>query len=261
MAPNVHSLVSLHDDFIRKNKDDVNNNNVRVNKCSKQDMINIKRIRSLVQEQSLLNHAILAFVQLQLADYFDMARPLKVECVAFKAQCDPKNLGRLLRALEMTGLVESTDNGYFRLSEIGSYFRSDHPMSVLNYVKLVRSEEYDKVLRLLPDLVRQGGEDAWSTAFGRPFFAHAKANKGFGRVFNGAMTFLSRYQGEAVINEAEKRGLFRGFDHIVDIGGGHGSFAGLVKSVADATSRITVQDLTEVVASLRFLEATTSVRS
>jgi DNA-binding MarR family transcriptional regulator len=152
---------------------------------------------------------------------------------------------RLLRALSSLGLLEESSDRRFSLTAAGELLQADHPMSLRGVARLEEGPTHYAVWKHLPDVVREGEPDGFQREFGHAIFEHAGADPDYAERFNEAMTGLSRIE-SAWVTELLADVAFDQFDHVCDVGGGHGH---LLCSLLQGTDRTegTVLELPGVV--------------
>lgn len=164
--------------------------------------------------------------------------------------CDQLDLDRdrgyrLLRALSSLDLLEATDDRRFSLTEAGELLSADHPMSLRGVARLEEGPTHYAVWTHLTDLVREGAPDGFQREFGHPIFEHADADPDYAERFYESMTSLSRVESEWVSGLLEPADV-AAFDHVCDVGGGHGHLLCTLLQDADGTVG-TVLELPDVV--------------
>ncbi|PJK31246.1 methyltransferase [Minwuia thermotolerans] len=143
------------------------------------------------------------------------------ETVAAERSLDPALTYRLLRALGAIGLLAEDAAGRFRLTEAGRLLQADHPQSLRGVTLLEEGPEHYTIWRHLPDMVREGRQNAFHREFGRHAFEHAGVDPAYEQVFDAAMTSYSGLQSGLVL-EALAQYDFSGCETICDVGGGRG---------------------------------------
>ncbi len=132
---------------------------------------------------------------------------------------EPRSLYRLLRALAAIGILREAGNGRFELTEVGAYLRSDVDGSHAHIAKLFGRSNLWAAWGELLQCIKSGspafdhvhGEDVWSYRARRPEES---------AIFDAAMGAGTSAFAEAVMAVTD----FGSFAHIVDVGGGDGSF-------------------------------------
>ncbi len=141
--------------------------------------------------------------------------------VATDLKLDPAFAYRLMRALGTIDLLAEDDKRRFRLTEAGELLRADHPTSLQGVALLEEGPEHYAIWRHLPDMIREGKQNAFMREYGRHAFDHAVADPGYERVFDAAMTSFSGAQ-TAWVLEALAHYDFSKVKSVCDIGGGRG---------------------------------------
>jgi hypothetical protein len=165
------------------------------------------------------------FAELGIADLLHgQARPL--EDLARATGTDRSALGRFLRCAAALGFVTCTarsDEGEamaYALTAFGALLRSDHPMSQRAAARLngapYRYQPWGHLLQIL----RSGSAVGFSPSAERGTLAYLADKPELLEVFHRAMTDLSAGQNRAIARAYD----FRAFTHVVDLGGGEGSF-------------------------------------
>ncbi|WP_280447790.1 methyltransferase [Nocardia cyriacigeorgica] len=175
---------------------------------------------------------------LRIAD-FVAEGPLPVEELAHRSDTDADALARLLRHLVCHGVFTEPSPGTFGENEIAALLRSDHPSRMRGYLDLDGFfGRMDLVFTGLLHTVRTG-KPAWQEVFGAPFWHYLHTHPAMSAAFDEAMA-SGRLADEA-----------SGYDwssarHIVDVGGGTGTFLAHVLE-AHPEARGTLVDLPETV--------------
>jgi hypothetical protein len=128
---------------------------------------------------------------------------------------------RLLRALGALDLLREEDGRRFSITEAGRYLLSDHPQTLRGVTLLEEGPEHYALWKHLPDMIRDGVQNAFVREFGRMAFEHAVVDSDYARVFDEAMSSYSSSQTTWVL-EALDGFDFASVAHICDVGGGHG---------------------------------------
>ncbi|WP_447979281.1 methyltransferase [Candidatus Nitrospira bockiana] len=128
---------------------------------------------------------------------------------------------RLLRALASLGLLVEEPGRRFQLTDAGRYLLADHPETFRGMALLEEGPEHYALWKHLPDMVRDGKQNAFVREFGRMAFEHAEADATYAAVFNEAMSSYSTVQTAAAI-KALAGVDFGSVRTVCDIGGGHG---------------------------------------
>ena len=134
---------------------------------------------------------------------------------------DPVLTYRLMRALSAIGLLDEDANRTFAVTDAGRLLQSDHPESMRGMTLLEEGPEHYAIWTHLPDMIRDGRQNAFDREFGRHAFEHANVDETYAEVFDAAMSSYSGMQ-SALVLEALKDYDFSGVGSICDIGGGRG---------------------------------------
>jgi hypothetical protein len=147
--------------------------------------------------------------------------PTSASAIAESLNLDPTMCYRLLRGLGSLGLLKEDDSRNFSLTPTGDLLRSGHPQSLRGVTLLEEGSEHYALWKHLPDMVRDGRQNAFLREFGRMAFDHAALDGAYGEVFNQAMSSYSGAQTDWFL-EALKNYDFSSVSHVCDVGGGHG---------------------------------------
>lgn len=177
------------------------------------------------------------------------------ETIAVELDADPSLMYRLLRALASLGLLVEDRARRFSISEAGALLRADHPQSLKYMALLEEGPEHYALWRHLPQMIRDGKQNAFVREFGAMAFEYARRNSRYGLVFHQAMTSYSAMQ-SALVLDALRDYDFSGVDTLCDVGGGHGHLVCAFLSAHPHLSGI-VLELPEVVSDSSGLWAAT----
>ncbi len=168
--------------------------------------------------------AIFVVAKLGIADLLKDG-PKSVEELANATQTHAPTLYRILRALANQGIFVETETCQFTLSPLAELLKTSAPFSLRNYAILdgsgYRFQAWSNLLQSV-----QTGEPAIKHAYGMNSFEYYQQHPEDSKVFNEAMTSLSKMDVTAVCDAFD----FSNFHTIVDVGGGHGYLlAGILK--------------------------------
>ncbi|MDI5961738.1 methyltransferase [Streptomyces sp. SL13] len=186
--------------------------------------------------------AVRAAVRLGVADALAEG-PVTVEDLAAAVGCEPRPLGRLLRALSSYGVFDELPDGRFRHTDMSRMLREEAPDS-LHYVALWCTEPWtwDAWPRL--DEAVRSGRTVFPELYGKEFFDYLHTDAAdSARVFDRAMTHSSRQSARDVAAALDLTGV----EEVVDIGGGQGH---VLAALLEKHPRVrgTLLDLPKVVA-------------
>jgi hypothetical protein len=128
---------------------------------------------------------------------------------------------RLLRALGTLELLREEDKRRFSITEAGKYLLSDHPQTLRGITLLEEGPEHYALWKHLPEMIREGAQNAFVREFGRMAFEHAVVDSDYAQVFDEAMSSYSSSQTNWVL-EALEECDFSNATHLCDAGGGQG---------------------------------------
>ncbi len=173
-----------------------------------------------------LSMAISTAAQLGVADELASGPKTAAE-IAAKIDVKPDALYRLMRATAGTGVFRLLPDGRFEQTELSEPLRSDAPDSVRAMAMMLLDDWHHASWGQLPWCVKTG-QPAPFNVYGKHLFELMQEHPEKGVNFNNAMSQLSTPQAAAVVEAYD----FSGFQHIVDVGGGHGYLlAQILKSV------------------------------
>jgi hypothetical protein len=153
---------------------------------------------------------------------------------------------RLLRALGTLDLLREEAGRRFSITEAGRFLLADHPQTLRGMTLLEEGPEHYALWKHLPDMIRDGVQNAFVREFGRMAFAHAVEDAGYARVFDEAMSSYSSSQTAWALAALEEND-FSDTRHLCDVGGGHGHLiCGFLQKYPHLSG--TVLDRPEVVA-------------
>jgi len=165
-----------------------------------------------------ISQTVYAVAELQLADHLADG-PRTVAELAEATDCDETALYRLLRATASFGVFRELEDGRFDLTPMADALRTDVPGSQRDLVLLNGDEmswaPYGEIVHSV-----RTGEPAFRKVFGRSYFEHLGAHPESAQLFDRAMTQMSRFTTDALLDELD----LSGFTTVVDVGGGRGYF-------------------------------------
>lgn len=187
-----------------------------------------------------------AGTELGVFDRLDKVSPKTAETLAAELHVDSSLLYRLLRAEAAIGLLNEDRAQRFTLTDEGDLLRSEHPQSLKSMARLEEGPQHYALWKHLPEMVRDGKQNAFVREFGVMAFAHARKNRDYNERFTHAMSSYSAVQ-SALALEALRGSDFSEIRSFCDIAGGHGH---LMCSILRAHPHLSgvVFDLPEVVA-------------
>jgi O-methyltransferase/methyltransferase family protein len=149
--------------------------------------------------------------------------PRTSDDLADSAGLHPSALYRLLRALASLGVLEEDESRSFKLTPLGDGLRSEAPDSLAAWTAYEGSHVNWETWGNLAESVRTG-ETAYRLLFGVDSWTHRASHPEDQALFDRAMVSLTGAASQAVANAYD----FSRFRCVVDVGGGHGGFLGVV---------------------------------
>lgn len=137
-----------------------------------------------------------------------------------------RNTYRLLRSLAGIGLLAESAGGQaaaqFALTGTGECLCTGHPSNLRDVSLLQDGAEHTAIWKHLPDMVREGWQNAFRREYGASAFEYADTHEEYSRVFDAAMASYSAQQAAAAV-EALADFDFTGVEQVCDVGGGRGT--------------------------------------
>jgi len=171
-----------------------------------------------------LSQAIHVAATLKIADLLADG-PRGSDDLAVKTETDAGALYRLLRTLAAAGVFREESEKRFSLTPLGEGLRSDAPAPVAPWAALIGRANYWQAWGDLLHSVKTG-QNAFRHVHGERVWDYRKRHPEEGRMFNAAMTGLSRQVSDAVIGAYD----FGSFGMVVDVGGGCGALLASILS-------------------------------
>jgi hypothetical protein len=169
-------------------------------------------------------------------------KPLGLDELARRVECDPDALGRLLRALIGRGIFKQLRDGRYDLTPLAQTLRWDAPDSMAALACFIGSPQDREHWSHLVDAIRTG-QSVIPRLRGIEGFEWFASEPELSEVFNQAMTNFS----EMAVDPVTAAYDFSGYGTIVDVAGGHGRLlAGIL--AAAPTAKGVLFDLPQVVA-------------
>lgn len=163
--------------------------------------------------------------RLAIADQLS-ARPMDSVALASRIGAHPDGLYRLLRALEVLGVVREPRPGTFTLTASGELLRKDSPSGLHDDILMNVDLSWSEWERL-EDTIRSG-RPTTPQVRGMTFFEHLHHSPEQTRLFNRVMKNMVGAMAEAVVEAYD----FTRFQRIVDVGGGTGQLLSVILQAA-----------------------------
>ncbi len=182
--------------------------------------------------------------ELGVADFIT-DEPADESELASRCGVDADALGRVLRLLCDHGVFERADGGFCH-SPASELLRTDHPMSMRGFPRMMGLPVFQTVIERLSHSVRTGSPSI-ETVEPEGLWAYLQHRPGEYEIFGQAMTAKAVADIAAVLGAYD----FGRFGTIADIGGGRGH---LLRAVLDAvpSAEGVLFDLPEVIAAVDF---------
>lgn len=155
--------------------------------------------------------------KLGLADHLADG-PKTVDELAAATAAHAPSLYRLLRALAGIDVVRQDAHGKFELTPFGEALQSNAPGSLRSTAIVELGDDHYAAWENLLHSVRTG-ETAFDAKFGMPIWKFYEQNPENGSNFDRCMTELTGAIHDAILETYD----FAPFQHLTDIGGGHGA--------------------------------------
>jgi C-methyltransferase len=162
--------------------------------------------------------------ELGVADHIDGA-PVPAKELAAKCGANEGALDRALMLLAAHGVFNRVGDAYAH-TDASRLLRSDHPMSMRAFPRMMGMASFNASLGLLEHSVRTG-EPAFDLVDPDGVFAHLQRHDDEARIFDASMTAKAAGDTAAVLAAYD----FNRFSTIADIGGGRGH---LLRAVLEA---------------------------
>lgn len=166
------------------------------------------------------SHVLYAGVKLGVFDVI-ADEPTPAHEITDAVDIDPELGYRLLRALTSVEVLNEGPNRTFSLTPAGELLTTDHPETVHDFILFEGHPMHASLWSRLPDLIREGDQNAFVQEFGSPLFDYFETNPEYAAVFNDGMSSYSRMHTTSV-QELFADVEFGDGSHVCDVGGGHG---------------------------------------
>jgi O-methyltransferase domain/Dimerisation domain len=164
-----------------------------------------------------VSQAIHTAAELRLSDLLAQ-QPMTVGDLATAAECDPRSLHRLLRALASVGVYEELPDGRFASTPLGDQLRSDVPGTHHALATFSGRPYWWQAWSALPHSIRTG-QNAFRFVHGRDSWEYKAEHPEESAVFDANMTANSVRAGAAIVRAYD----FGRFATVVDVAGGRGA--------------------------------------
>jgi len=143
--------------------------------------------------------------------------PKTAEELAQQTKVHARSLYRLLRACASVGVFSEDNEKRFSLTPLAEPLLSNAPGSLRAFAVMITTDWQYQTWAELPYSVKTG-KPVFDKVHGMSSFEYFWSNEKAGKEFNDAMTSISAFTCEAVLNSYD----FSTSSNLVDVGGGHG---------------------------------------
>ncbi|MEV4702085.1 methyltransferase [Actinoplanes sp. NPDC049316] len=172
----------------------------------------------LLTDGKRISQVVHVLAELGVADHLADG-PRTVADLAKATDTHPDALARVLRVAAGFGVFAEQEDGRYALTPVAEALRSDTPDSQRDLVLFNGDEMLWRSYGELMHTVRTG-RPAFDKVYGRTFFEHLEAEPAAGRLFDRAMTQMSRATATLFVGQYD----FSRYASVVDVGGGNGLF-------------------------------------
>jgi hypothetical protein len=193
----------------------------------------------------LVTQALRVVAELGVADLLAAKAACSIDELAAETNTHAPSLYRFMRALASCGVFAETDERVFELTPMAELLRTDVEGSLRDLAIFMGADWHWRVWGEAPYSARTG-RVAWEHVHGKEVFPYFAENKEAARVFDNAMTSLSKMVAEAVVAAYD----FSSVSKLADIAGGHGSLLAAILQ-ANAHLKGLLFDVPQVIADAR----------
>ncbi|HEX5905324.1 MAG TPA: methyltransferase [Candidatus Nitrosocosmicus sp.] len=167
-----------------------------------------------------------------LFDYLT-TNPIDIRQIAQDLNLNETMTYRILRAIATLGYVkEEKDARKFSITPLGELLKKDHPHTLQGVLLLEEGPEHYQIWKHLPQMIKDGQQNAFSSEYGINLFEYAAKNSEYSKIFNNAMSSYSAIHTTMVL-EALNDYDFSKVSRICEIGGGQGHLSSHLHSKYD----------------------------
>jgi hypothetical protein len=188
-----------------------------------------------------VSRAIYTAAKLGLSDLVNDG-PKSVDDLAKSTRSHPQSLYRLMRALASVGVFEEIEPRRFATTPLGQTLITDRPGTLRYFAIAELGQEHYSAWEEFPYSIRTG-HLAFLEKFKEPVWQYYATHSDEADVFNRSMSTLTEWVTDAILKVYD----FSGFDKIVDVGGGLGTFLTALLAAAP-TAHGVVFDAPQVIA-------------
>ncbi|VFJ14948.1 methyltransferase [Candidatus Nitrosocosmicus franklandus] len=186
-----------------------------------------------------------AGAKIGLFDYLT-TNPTDVRQIAQDLNLNEAMTYRILRSIASLGYAkEEKNNRKFSITSYGELLKKDHPQTLQGVLLLEEGPEHYQVWKHLPQMIKDGKQNAFSLEYGIDLFEYTTKNSEYSKIFNDAMSSFSAAH-TAMVLEALDNYDFSNISRICEIGGGQGHLSSHLYSKYNHLNG-TILELTPVV--------------
>ncbi len=163
--------------------------------------------------------ALVQAARLKLGDVLLVDRAMTVDELAEKTHTDPSSLYLLFQFLAYSGIFKEVKQGYFEHNDLSYFLRSDVPFS-LYYTLLMEGSSWNQDAWDTMEYSMQTGASSFTHSHGENIWQYFASHDQEKLLFDKATMNLSELFDQELANAYD----FSTIHHVVDVGGGQGSF-------------------------------------
>jgi hypothetical protein len=163
--------------------------------------------------------ALVQAARLKLGDVLPVDRPMTIDELAQETQTNPSSLYLLLQFLAYSGIFKEVQQGYFEHNDLSYFLRSDVPFS-LYYTLLMEGSSWNQDAWDAMEFSMRTGESSFTHLHGENIWHYFASHQQEKQLFDKATMNLSQLFDQELANAYD----FSTINHVVDVGGGQGSF-------------------------------------
>jgi hypothetical protein len=161
-------------------------------------------------------------VKLYIFETVSAETPMSATQVATALKLDPAHTYRLMRALSSLNLLRESADKNFVLTSEGAVLKAEHPQTLRGVVLMEEGPVHYALWKHLPDIIRDGRQDAFVREFGHPAFEHTIQDEDYGQLFDNAMSSYSATQTLWALQALDGFEEMGSIKTLCDVGGGQG---------------------------------------
>lgn len=161
---------------------------------------------------AIVSRALFSFAELQIADYLSDTIPQQIDkSFAESLECNKDMLYRLLRMLAAHGIVKELPDGFI-LTTLGTFLQSDHPHTLLHFLKMEEPSRWYGYGRLVETI--QTGVPSFAITFNKSYYDFIKEYPKLQDRLNKGLHDISKEENKKITHALELDAI----NSIVDVG-------------------------------------------